>query len=167
MGAPTTIPEKKVCTETIGNGGFVLDMRHFPVIVLAWIDEISVPLLERMIELREPYLVYADQIGAKVICIIDTNQMQVPSATVRKHSADVNLKDRNHPCFHAYIGVMGSAVMRGVATAINWITGDKGIPSSLAPNIESAMLSAQRIYEELGIDFKRPDNYQVPFPQKK
>lgn len=168
MAAPTkNMPELKVYAETIGNGGFVLDTRHFPLLVLAWIDELTIPMLDRASELRNPCLEYADQIGTKSLTIVDTSRMQVPSATVRKYSAELTMtNDRRFSSMVAYIPIMPNAVMRGVATAITWISGDKGTPNHIRADIDSAMSTAQKIFDELGIDFERPDNYQIPYPDK-
>jgi hypothetical protein len=156
------IPEKKIITTTMGDGSYVMDTRYFPLMMIAWIGLGSEALLDHYYEAREPYTTYAEQLGTKIVLIVDIGAMQVPSATVRKYISEKNIAvDSKLTCVHSYITIIPNSIMRGVITAISWLN-FKGTIMNV-PSFEAGLALATKIYQELGIDFPRPEStYKIP-----
>src|SRR5690606_1116325 len=113
---------------------------------------------------RSEFTSHAQKTGVKLMQITETSRMGVPPASVRKAIAEHTLRaDAEAGCMLEYVVVIPSSIMRGVVTAVTWITGEKGTPTVNVGTLEAAIGRIEKKFAELGIDFRSPgSNYTMP-----
>lgn len=157
----------RILRHSNGNGSILFDSRHYPLIITGWKGDMTNELVELYWAARAPLTSQADQDGLKVIIIVDASEMNVPPATVRKYIAERGTEiDSKLRCMHRYISIIPSTIMRGVATAIAWMTGEKGVPNLVRADLESGITTAMKEFEPLGQVAPKVDrNYQLQWTE--
>lgn len=157
--------EGKLLTHTVGTGSYVLDGRFFPLLITGWFGDLTHELVVHFFEARSEFTSHAKQAGLKVIQITESSRMGVPTAAVRKSIADHTLQaDANSGVMIEYVVVIPSSIMRGVVTAVNWISGDKGTPMVNVGSLDAAFSRVEKVFSNAGIKFTAPADYKMPEP---
>ncbi len=159
--------DEKVFFIKRGSAYMTLDSRYFPLLFIGIMGSMTAEMLDEYYVNRRPLTDKARATGTKIILVIDSSRMEVPTATMRKYVADRMLdEDTQAGCILEYINIIPNSLMRGVATALAWMAGDKGAPSRNVGTMDAAINTAMKSYASHSLSCpKPPADYQVPGPQ--
>jgi hypothetical protein len=142
------------------------DDRYAPIVITIWSGRANIEAARWHTELQEQDMQKAVAKGQKLISISDATKAERPGPEVRKFWADSlasTTPEQEAGTLSTYV-VISSAVMRGVMTAIGWLSERaRSIKSepTLADAIRAALedLDAAGIPRPAGLD---PDGYTPP-----
>ena len=142
------------------------DDRFAPIVITIWSGTASVEVARWHNELQREDVRKAVAKGQRLVSISDATKADRPGPEVRKFWADAlaeTTPEQEAGTLSTYV-VISSAVMRGVMTAIGWLSerarSIKSVPT-LADAIRAALedLDAEGIPRPSGLD---PDSYTPP-----
>lgn len=148
-----------------GDAKVVFDNRYFPILMTAWYGEPTMQLSQRYFETRQQiFFSRGERDGGKGIIAADLSRMKAPPATIRRYMGEQGKAQDVSPFFDGYCIVVSNALLRGVVTALTWITGKSDDVRGYFPHIGEAMNKAAILLREQGnvdpsVDFLE---YQIP-----
>lgn len=140
----------------------VLDSRHFPVVVQAFIGQPTMEMAKTYFEARRAWFERARVENTKVFIIADLSKTSSPTATVRKYLGDTAKIEDDRDELLAYATCVPSAIMRGVVTALKWIIGDELKPTTLVATMDESFEKARKTLESHGVNVP-PFAYTPPY----
>jgi hypothetical protein len=143
-----------------GEARVVLDLRAWPIVFASWFGAATEPLVDRYFVEHAKVLARARAEKTRFVLITDTFAAQRPSPVARKKIADLFGKqpgDIATLTLRSFV-VIESPLIRGVVTALNWIT--PGMEQST--NVDSIERAIERALAELDhANVKRPAGFSA------
>lgn len=139
------------------------DARAFPLMIVDTNGELDIETFDAYFTWRNAWIAYAEAKGTKLVQISVTNNAKPPSATVRKHIADMGKNDDKLAGLAATYVVVPNALLRGVVTAVTWVMGSSNTIKNYATLGEAAE-AAKRYFASTGTRAPEfdPQTYQFP-----
>ena len=148
-------------------GEIVFDDRYAPIFTTTNKGVWQIPQLREwfVVSRREMLRVISE--GKKVFFIGDISNVASPDAVTRKAIADFqdefDVPFKGNDTFIGQCYVISNPLMRGLVTAVNWMTGGFVAPHFTAPTMRSALRVAEQCYEKRGLELPFfPDDYEFP-----
>lgn len=145
---------------------FHADTRWFPIVVLKLDDKASEVGAKVYYEWLWVATRYAASLGQKLIVINDFTHAEMPSPVVRKYMAEEAGRIQAHEGFGHWVPVLPNALIRGLATALVWMSGsaDKR-QAHFTGTIPQALEKATKLLTELGLTAPNVDPAAYAFPK--
>ena len=155
---------KQISRYTDDGCTIIWDRRYLPSLIGHIRGKATMAAIDFYFEERNATLLAAEKAGEKVVVLNDMTEWIIPPATVRKALGDRAKNDVNIKSIVRYVNVVPNALLRGVITAISWITGDEGLqPVQITATFDEAIRIATGALREAGVSqVPRVDNYSVP-----
>lgn len=133
------------------NGRLIVDDRFPPLFITTWIGEPSETMVRAYYDEMATALEQAQRMGTRVVLATDAMMVDRPPSTIRKLVAELHdqqVERFEGPLIETNYVALGSAVIRGAITAVNWIS-NRGFPVEALPDMASALQAAVgRLTEE-------------------
>lgn len=142
------------------------DRRYLPLLISHVGGKATMAAINFYFNARNEMLNEEGRAGRKVVIINDMSDWVVPPATVRKELGDRAKGDTTLKMIIRYINVVPSPVLRGVITAISWVTGSDNLqPVQIVSSMDEAIRTAYKTLQDEGVDsfpniqsYTRPDD---------
>lgn len=143
------------------------DTQYFPVIINKWIGEITPELYDLQWEFRDEHLI--DRVSM-IVFVQEVNDVDAPSATTRKYLADKSKADPRLQGPNVQVQlvmVVSNPLLRGVLTAVSWMTGQDTMPMEYQPNLQRGLEAAKSILDTHNVVCPDFDSNAYRFPDFK
>lgn len=155
-------PERKITQIVEPEGYTTFDSRYFPICMGRIVGEVTPILWDRLFEYRRTHM---DPFGVFAYLVF-INEMTALPATTRKHLAD-QMEVDVHIAGHVRVyPIVTNPLLRGVLTAVIWITGKEKFPATFSSTFEEAIKQAESWLHSRGLEPpKVPADYDLPRPE--
>jgi hypothetical protein len=150
------------------------DYRHHPIIIYRCFGTIEEKLIDHLYDLRNTHALRGKPPWVNIY-VMDFTEMVPFSATVRKYTADKQVADPNLPNLKILtIPIVANPLLRGVMTAVVWMTGKEKLATEFAATIPEGIakglktLSSWDVPLPAGLDpatYKFPTEHELVFRQ--
>lgn len=144
----------------------ICDTNYFPIVFVLWLDYYSPELFDLFWQFRDEQL--ADRVE-KVVLVHLVDGAEPPSATTRKYLADRSKADpRLAPGNVQFMQVMcvSNPLLRGVLTAVNWMTGKDTFPMAYEPDLPKGIDTAKAILDAAKLPYPKIDSASYILPKR-
>jgi hypothetical protein len=144
---------------------FQVDTRHFPILVLKLSGQPSEIGAKRYYEWLWDMTRYAASQGKKIVVINDFSKADVPPPVVRKYMAEEAAKIQTHEGFGHWVPVLPNAMIRGLATALVWMSGGNDKKQAhFTGTVEEAIAKSKKLFADMKHEVPDvdPDIYMFP-----
>jgi hypothetical protein len=149
-----------------GDADVVIDTRFMPIVISTWTGTGTVALANTYCEWLTGFFAEHAKLGTRLVMVTDASLANRPGGEVRTRFAAAPTPDF---LLDSLIVVTNPAV-RGAATAIRWIAGDR-MKMNFASDLPSALIRALGLLARNGIEIPRAlraDRYELPvLPRRK
>lgn len=121
-----------------------MDDRHYPILIVTWIGEATVPLVRTYQQWQTAQAERARASGIKLVSLTDGSRATRPGANVRKAFADGEIP--GHDIMIKSVVVVTNPLIRGAITAVRWLMGESFGDVEL---VESNAIAIERCLETL------------------
>jgi hypothetical protein len=138
---------------TTSEGQLCLDARAFPVLFSTWRGDAEIAHADAYYDWTAACATVAKAEGTQLVSILDLRDARPPDAPVRKHMA---AKASNDPAADVLLNnymIITSRAIRGVVTAVMWISGDLKVV--FKGSLEDAIAGALADYKKAGLPVPR------------
>jgi hypothetical protein len=139
------------------NGAFIADYRYVPIITIKWTGTLENALLDHLWELRDEHAFEGNGPWHHVY-IQDMTDAAPLTATVRKYMADKQAQDpliSSEQLKMLVLPVVPNPLLRGVATAVVWMTGKEKLQMEFVMSIEKGIEAAKIALDRWGLPFPK------------
>ncbi|MFV8753579.1 hypothetical protein ACNOYE_23750 [Nannocystaceae bacterium ST9] len=140
----------------------VLDDTYSPVIIVSWIGEPTLELVEIYQRWQGEQIERAKSAGLRLISLTDCSRTERPSSRVRKAFSEDPAE--GEAVFLKSIVVITSPVIRGALTAVKWLMGDRFGDVEVAESTRGAITRCLDLLDQHGIarPSLSPTSYRGP-----
>jgi hypothetical protein len=144
---------------------FRVDTRHFPILVLKLTGQPGEIGAKRYYEWLWDMTRYAASQGKKIVVINDFSKSEVPTPVVRKYMAEEAAKIQTHEGFGHWVPVLPNALIRGLATALVWMSGGNDKKQAhFTGTITEAIVKSKLLYSDMKQEIPKVDAEAYEFP---
>lgn len=147
-----------------GPGSVLIDYTYYPLVINHWKGVPEIKLFDYSFEARDTFGLRGDPPWSMVY-IHELADATPPTSTVRKYAADRQSNDPHQANVRLQvIAVVPNPLLRGVMTAIVWMTGKDKMPTEFAGSMSEAITKAIKTFEGWGVTIPgiNPAAYKVP-----
>ncbi|PRP97910.1 hypothetical protein ENSA5_31440 [Enhygromyxa salina] len=138
------------------------DDTYSPIFFANTVGVVNMEVMEQWYAVRNPAYARAMSLGQKAMLVSDVSNMTPPDAVMRKELA--LLGEKEDEAFRGVVlgqvFIMSNPVLRGVVTALQWISPNALVPTVTAASLKDAARQVERHYTRAGLPMPPyPDNY--------
>lgn len=144
---------------------FLVDTRYFPMVMLKLPGSPSEIGAKRYYEWMWDMTRYAAAQGQRLIVINDFSKAEMPPPVVRKYMAEEAAKIQSHEGFGHWVPVLPNTLIRGLATALVWMSGgNEKKQAHFTGNVSEAIEKAKTLYADAGEEVPEINSDRYMFP---
>jgi hypothetical protein len=143
-----------------GDAEVVIDTRFMPIVISTWMGTPTIGLANNFCEWLAGFHAEQAKLGTRLVFVSDAALAGRPGGEVRQRFASAQTSDF---VLDSFVVVTNPAV-RGAATAIRWIAGER-MKMNFAADLTSALIRALGLLARHGIEIPRAlraDGYELP-----
>ena len=170
----TASPDLKGRTRLKGEGWEVhFDDTYSPIFFSISHGLLDLEAMEQWYNVRNPAYDHARRQGHKVVLVSDVGNLAPPDALMRKKIADMGEQEDEayRDQILGQVFVMSNPVLRGIVTALQWISPNALVQTVTAATLTDARKQVERYYTRAELPMPPyPDDYEyekITLPSKK